>query len=1256
MTSAGGRIEIEIAPDLRAFPAKLQSGLKSASGLASTLGKGIGVALAAGTAVAAVGLGKALEIGIEYTSQLNTLQSVTQATGVQMAQVGNLAKQLGADMTLPATSAVDAAAAMTELAKGGLSVEQAMTAAKGTLQLAAAAQIDAARAAEIQSDALNQFGLAATEAGRVADILANTANAASGEVTDIASALKFVGPVAKAVNAPIESVATAIGLVATQGIRGEQAGTSLRGMIATLAGPSGPAAKALGELGVKAFDATGKFVGLRAITEQLTQAKGRMTDAAFAEAASIAFGNEGMTVASALASTGAKAFDDMAVSVQRAGGAADVAASKTKGLGGAWEGFKSQLETTGIEIVEAIDGPLEKVVRSGAKFVDEFGGNVAKGIENAVAAGEVFGPRLADAIRSRANVVGAAIKDVLGPVAQSSVGVLNAALNAGIAAWDDFTGVLNNAVDAAKPAARGIADIANASIEAGGPVSAVAAGIGLVGDAARLASGLLVPLGAVVGGIASLFAGLPGPIQSAVVALGLAAAMRGRLTSLGDAIKDRVTTSVAGFNEQLRLQQALLTGSTQIASQQVGRLGLAFAALEKNVPVIGRMAESFRNASTSAQTFVHNQTQLVSASAGISNQFTGLAGALGRSEGALRGLAGAAAGTAAALGTGLKAAAGGLISAFGGPWGVALAAAGVGLSLLASRQQEAAAKAAAHASHVDGLIAALRESNGVITESIRLNQAKTLQTTKLADSEQTFADAARNAGISLSDATDATLGNGKALDELRTKLEGVVAANRVVSEGDLMGGAGTVETLNAQGVAAQKLLDEINRLAGSFKDAEQKRQDLDRAIANGSASMLDATGSGRTLSASMKTLSSNTADADSRARALKDAMDALSGGNISLEASQARVQEVMARLRTEFQLTGDASQDAALKAKGWGAELVNAQGGLNLATENGRRLRDMLQDLSTNSAEAASKTFDLARAQGDDIPTAAAKASRALEEARAAAIAAATGMGIGSREAEILADRAGLIPSNVAMLVTTPGSDRTKIELALIRSLVDQVPPDKPITVRSLSDEAKRKLEDIGFTVRTLPDKTVQITANTNDAKAALDKFIRDNSGKVIGVRVQVGGIDSLRIGGPNAMNHDGNVIPAQRFAKGGLAAARPFKAGTAQIFPPRLLRYTGDRSVDDEYYIPDNNDPRSLGLLHDLAHRRGYELIRMFAQGGVAAGSGGSAAPMSLNGMAITGRLRVDMDGYATLIDARIQQGLDNTAREVQLRRGRTQ
>jgi TP901 family phage tail tape measure protein len=1273
----GGRIDIEVAPDLTGFPGKLQSGLKASSGLASTLGKGLGLAIVAGTAVAAVGLKSVLDIGIEYTNQLNTLQSVTQATGVQMAAVGNLAKQLGADMSLPATSAADAAAAMTELAKGGLSVDQAMTAAKGTLQLAAAAQIDAARAAEIQSDALNQFGLAAGEAGRVADILANTANAASGEVTDIANALKFVGPVAKSVNAPIESVATAIGLIATQGIRGEQAGTSLRGMIASLAAPSGPAAKALTELGIKAFDATGKFVGLRAITEQLTAAKGRMTEAAFVEAAAVAFGNEGMTVASALASTGAKAFDDMAVSVQRAGGASEVAAAKTKGLGGAWEGLKSQLETTGIEIFEAIDGPLEQLVRSAAGFVDEFGGNIADGIEKAIVAGQTFGPKLAEAIKSRASVVGAAVKDVFGPVAASSVGILNTALNSGIGLWNDFTGVLDNAVQAARPAAAGVAAIASAANEASGPVSAVAAGIGLAGDAAGAASTLLIPLGKLVGVIAQGFAALPGPIQTAIIALGLVAAFKGPLGSLGDTVKTRVTEPFRNLSETIRLQQALLTGSTQIASQQVGKLGLAFSALEKNVPVIGRMADSFRNASQSAQTFVTHQSALLQASSGISNQFTGLAGVLNRSEGALRGVTGAAAGTIAALGTGLKSAATGLISAFGGPWGLAIAAAGVGLSLLAKSQQEAAQKAAEHKQELNQLRATLDQTSGAVTSQTRqylanknasdgVNDAAGRQKIgldKLVDAQTGSAsslskvnDELRNgakryletsrsaeqlqsglksAGVTFEDLTEVAVGNQAAL----RKVESAIAA---------VGGRGSQQLVKALRDIQSGTAD-FSKIGGAVGSANDDLSEMVKRVQEAQRALGGSSPFVAGLASAMDTLGSSTSTAAEKAGALKRALDILSGGEIGLTAAQAEFNRTV-------QGAVDSLGEGADKAKGWGDQIIGASGKLSVATRNGQDFQRAADGITGALLNVATATFDVSRNAGDTLPQSFEKVKRSVQESRDKLIdLAVNGYGVARADAEKYADQLGLIPEIVATQVTTGGSApaATK-EVAAVLSGLRGLPPDTPVKVTALTDEARRLLLDLGYRIETLPDGSVAVHANTGPAQGEVDRFIRNNDGRVIGIRVNVGGIEGVKIGGPNVANHDGNVIPAQRFAQGGLASARPFRAGTAQVFPPRLLRYTGDRTVDDEYYIPDNNDPRSLGLLHDLARRRGFQLIRMFAQGGVSPGAASTPAPMSLNGLAITGRLRVDMDGYATLIDARIQQGLDGTAREVYLRGGK--
>lgn len=119
-----------------------------------------GTILSAAITAPLVGLGKkALGVATDYQSSMNLFQAVSGATVDQMKAVDKLAIALGADMSLPATSAADAATAMTELAKAGLSVEDSLSAARGVLQLSAAGAISNARAAEIASNALNAFRL-----------------------------------------------------------------------------------------------------------------------------------------------------------------------------------------------------------------------------------------------------------------------------------------------------------------------------------------------------------------------------------------------------------------------------------------------------------------------------------------------------------------------------------------------------------------------------------------------------------------------------------------------------------------------------------------------------------------------------------------------------------------------------------------------------------------------------------------------------------------------------------------------------------------------------------------------------------------------------------------------------------------------------------------------------------------------------------------------------------------------------------------
>lgn len=424
----GGRIDIEVAPDTRGFNTKLETGLRGAVGTASKIGGLIGVAIGAGAAFQ-----KVIALGNDYTNTLNTMQAVSQATADQMAQVSERAKQLGNDASLPNTSASDAAAAMTELAKGGFTVAQAMDAAKGTLQLAAAAQIDAATAAEIQSQTLQAFSLDASNAGHIADVLANVSNAASGEMTDFANGMQQAATVAHGFGVSAEDTSATLGMLAKAGIMGSDAGTLLKTSLQALTDQGNPAQGAIEELGLKVYDTTGKFVGMRSLLEQLKTASGKMTEEQYQAATATLFGSDAMRMASIAAKDGVANWDAMREAIDRQGAAADVAAAKTQGLPGALASVQNSAETLALELYDLIDGPLESFAKGAADTISDVTPGMIDGLKNAGAVAADFGGEL----KPVAGFVG----DVASAIAGLPVPVLAAAGAIGMLKVSGFEGL-----------------------------------------------------------------------------------------------------------------------------------------------------------------------------------------------------------------------------------------------------------------------------------------------------------------------------------------------------------------------------------------------------------------------------------------------------------------------------------------------------------------------------------------------------------------------------------------------------------------------------------------------------------------------------------------------------------------------------------------------------------------------------------------------------------------------------------------------
>lgn len=334
-----------------------------------------------GSAMKLVGAG-ALAAGVasvkmagDYEQGLNIFKSVSGATAQQMAMVAAKARELGQDASLPGVSARDAANAMTELSKAGLSVNDTLAASKGVMSLAKAGQIDVADAATIAAQALNAFKLKGSDAGKVADVLANGANASATDIRGLSLGLQQSAAVASQFGVSLEDTVTTLGLFANRGMQGSDAGTSLKTMLISLANPSKKAANLMHQLGINAYDASGKFVGMRQLAQNLQNGLKGLSEEQKQQALATIFGTDAFRAAAFLADSAGKSYDDMSKAVGRSGAAMDLAKAQNSGFNGALDNLKSTIETVATDFGQKLLPELTKIIKQLASsgVIEAFG-------------------------------------------------------------------------------------------------------------------------------------------------------------------------------------------------------------------------------------------------------------------------------------------------------------------------------------------------------------------------------------------------------------------------------------------------------------------------------------------------------------------------------------------------------------------------------------------------------------------------------------------------------------------------------------------------------------------------------------------------------------------------------------------------------------------------------------------------------------------------------------------------------------------
>lgn len=312
----------------------------------------------------------AIQVAANFEQAMSKVQAITNADAADTQRLSNTARDLGAKTQFSATQAAEA---MSYLGMAGWKTDQIISGMPGLLDLAAASGTNLALTADIVSDDLTAFGMSADQAGHMADVFAATATNSNTNTQLLGDTFKYAGAVAGALGYKLEDVAVATGMMANAGIKGEQAGTSLRAIMTRMVAPTKESGTAMDALGISVTNADGSVKPFAQTIAELRQKFAGLSDSEKAQYASMIAGKEGMSGFLALVNGSDSDFDKLVKAIQNSDGAAKrMAKTMNANARGALIQLQSAIESAQISIGNVFLPILARAATAVAELAGRF--------------------------------------------------------------------------------------------------------------------------------------------------------------------------------------------------------------------------------------------------------------------------------------------------------------------------------------------------------------------------------------------------------------------------------------------------------------------------------------------------------------------------------------------------------------------------------------------------------------------------------------------------------------------------------------------------------------------------------------------------------------------------------------------------------------------------------------------------------------------------------------------------------------------
>lgn len=334
------------------------------------------------------------QVGTSFEAAMSRVEAISGATAEQLEQLTAKAKELGSTTKFTAT---EAAGAMNYMAMAGWDAEQMLSGIDGVLSLAAASGEDLGITSDIVTDAITAFGLEADRCSHFANILAAASANANTNVSLMGETFKYCAADAGSLGFSAEDTVTAIGLMASAGIKGSQAGTALRKLFTEMSDDLTLTSEKMGDITIKTANASGEMRPFIDIVKDLRKEFAQLNPQEQNAAAKELVGQYAQTGFKTLMNASEEAFEKLTYAIENCdGAAASMAQTMQDNLAGQVTIFQSALEGLGISVYDKFGGALREAVGIFTDCISDMTDSVEGGeLDESIS-------RLADSFKSAA--------------------------------------------------------------------------------------------------------------------------------------------------------------------------------------------------------------------------------------------------------------------------------------------------------------------------------------------------------------------------------------------------------------------------------------------------------------------------------------------------------------------------------------------------------------------------------------------------------------------------------------------------------------------------------------------------------------------------------------------------------------------------------------------------------------------------------------------------------------------------------------